>query len=130
MAHPNEDLVRAGFAAFTRGDIDALRAQYFASDIRWHVPGRSPLASDYAGAAQVVEFFGRLFELSQGTLRLELHDVLANDEHAVALYTVRAEREGRRLEDNMVATFHVRDGKITEAWTQATDLYASDEFWS
>jgi ketosteroid isomerase-like protein len=65
-----------------------------------------------------------------GTLRLELHDVLANDEHAIALYTTRAERKGRRLEDNEVNTFHMRDGKVTEVWTQATDLYANDEFWS
>jgi ketosteroid isomerase-like protein len=130
MAHSNEDLVREGFAAFGRGDIDALRDQYFAGDIRWHVPGRSPVAGDYDGVAQVLEFFGQLFELSGGTLRLELHDVLANDEHAVALYTVRAEREGRRLEDNTVNTFHMRDGKITEVWTHTTDLYAIDEFWS
>jgi len=130
MAHPNEDLVREGFAAFGRGDIDALRDRYFAGDIRWHVPGRGPVAGDYEGVAQVVEFFGRLVELSGGTLRLELHDVLANDEHAVALYTVRAEREGRRLEDNTVNTFHMRDGRVTEVWTNTPDLYATDEFWS
>ena len=64
MAHPNEDLVRAAFAAFGRGDLDALRHQYFAEGLRYHVPGRSPVAGDYEGAAQVVEFFGRLFELS------------------------------------------------------------------
>jgi uncharacterized protein len=130
MAHPNEDLVREGFAAFSRGDIDALRDRYFAGHVRWHVPGRSPLAGDYDGLAQVLELFGRLFELSGGTLRIELHDVLANDEHAVALFTVRAEREGRRLEDNQVNTFHLRDGKVTEVWAQGTDVYASDEFWS
>ena len=130
MAHPNEDLVREGFAAFGRGDIEALRDRYFADDIRWHIPGRSPIAGDYHGVAQVLELFGRLFELSGGTLRIELHDVLANDEHAVALYTTHAEREGRRLEDKTVGTFHIRDGKITEVWTQVTDMYAIDEFWS
>ena len=36
MAHPNEVLVREGLAAFGRGDLDALRNQYFAEDIRWH----------------------------------------------------------------------------------------------
>jgi hypothetical protein len=47
MAHPNEDLVREGFAAFGRGDLDALRDQYFAESLRDHVPGRSPIAGDY-----------------------------------------------------------------------------------
>jgi ketosteroid isomerase-like protein len=84
MAHPNEDLVREGFAAFGRGDLDALQHQFLAEDIRYHFPGRSPIAGDYEGAAQVVQLFGRLFELSGGTVRIELHDVVANDEHAAA----------------------------------------------
>ena len=130
MAHPNEDLVREGFAAFGRADLDALRHQYFAEGLRYHVPGRSPIAGHYEGAAQVVEYFGRLFELSGGTLRVELHDVVANDEHAVALFTVHAERAGKQLADNTVLECHVRDGKMTEIWIYQTDLYAVDEFWS
>jgi ketosteroid isomerase-like protein len=130
MAHPNEDLVREAFAAFGRGDLDALRHQYFAEGVRYHVPGRSPVAGDYEGAAQVVEFFGRLFELSGGTFRAELHDVVANDQHAVALFIVSAERAGRKLAENTVLESHIRDGKITEAWIYQADLYAVDEFWS
>ena len=92
MAHPNETLMREGFAAFSRGDMDAL-SQYWAQDIRYHVPGRGLLAGDYEGIAQVLAFFVRLSELSEGTFRAEIHDVLANDEHAVVLYTGSAERK-------------------------------------
>ena len=56
--------------------------------------------------------------------------MLANDEHAVVLLTTRAERAGKQLNDNQVETYHFRDGKISETWTQSTDLYAQDEFWS
>ena len=108
VAHPNEDLVREAFAAFGRGDLDALRQQYFAEGLRYQVPGRSPVAGDYEDAAQVVEFFGRLFEL----------------------FTVRAERGAKKLADNTVLESHVRDGKMTEAWIYQTDQYAVDEFWS
>jgi hypothetical protein len=130
MAHPNEDVVRAGFAAFARGDIEALRSEYFAPDIRWHFPGRGPLAGDHHGVDQVIEFAGRLAGLSDGTHRIELHDVIGNDQHVVALHTTRAERNGKQLEINAVQVFHVRDGKVTEAWTQHADLYSVDEFWS
>lgn len=51
MAHPNEDLVREGLAAFGRGDLGAPRDRYFAADIRYHFPGRSPLAGDVAGVS-------------------------------------------------------------------------------
>jgi uncharacterized protein len=130
MAHPNEDLVREGYAAFGRGDIEALQSRFFAPDITWHFPGRSPFGGDYTGMAEVLDWLGRSFEASGGTIRIELHDVIGNDEHVVALTTVRAERAGRQLADNSIQLFHVRDGKATEVWTHPADLYASDEFWS
>ena len=130
MAHPNEDVMRKGIAAFQRGDMDALRKEFFTDDVRWHSPGRNPTSGVYEGIEQVLPFFARLFELTGGTLSVELHDVLANDEHAVALVTVRGERAGKQLTDNEVVTYHFRDGKASEAWVQATDLYALDEFFS
>jgi ketosteroid isomerase-like protein len=42
MAHPNEVLLRESFAALGRGDIDTVRSQYWAENIQWHIPGRSP----------------------------------------------------------------------------------------
>jgi hypothetical protein len=94
MAHSDEDLVRGAFAAFGRGDLDALRDQYLAEDVRFHYPGRGALAGDHDGVPEVLAVFGRAFELTGGTLHLELHDVIASDEHAVALYTARGERAG------------------------------------
>jgi uncharacterized protein len=130
MAHPNEQLMREAFAAFQRGDMEALQNKYFAGDIRYHVGGRSQVSGDYEGVGQVLGLFGRLFELSGGTLTLELHDVVANDEHTVALFAVRAEREGRKLDDNEILIAHVTpDGKAAEIWTVASNAYVFDEFW-
>jgi ketosteroid isomerase-like protein len=100
--------------------LDALQNQYFTDDIRWHVPGHGPVAGDYEGTPQVLQLFVRLCELSGGTFRIDLHDVVANDEHAVALFTVRGEREGKQLNDNTAQSYHIRDGKISEAWTLST----------
>jgi ketosteroid isomerase-like protein len=130
VTHPNEDLMREGFAAFGRGDLDALQSQFFAEDIRWHFPGRSPFGGDFEGVAEVIKWLSRSFEASDGTISLELHDVVANDEHAVALFTARAQRAGKHLEDNTVQVAHIRDGKETEVWFYPADLYATDEFWS
>jgi len=128
MAHQNEELTREAIAAFQRGDLEALQSTYFADDIRYHISGRSPVAGTYEGGAQVIGLFVRLFELTGGTLSIDLHDVVAGDEHAVALFTVRGEREGKRLADNEVLTSHIRDGKSIETWIQAGDQYAADEF--
>jgi ketosteroid isomerase-like protein len=127
--HPNASLLRAGYEAFQRGDIDTVLNQFFAEDIIWHVPGRSTLAGDYRGREQVGAWFGRNFELSGGTLSLEIHDVVANDEHAVGLVRVRAQRGGRTLDDGSAQVVHIRDGKVVESWLHAGDPYAVDEFW-
>ncbi len=130
MAHPNEDLLRDGYAAFGRGDLDALQNQFFAPDITWHYPGKSPFAGDYHGTGEVAGWLVRTFEVSGGTIRVQLNDVVAKDDVAVALTTVIAQREGRELSDDAVQVFQIRDGKATEVWTYPADLYANDAFWS
>jgi uncharacterized protein len=80
--------------------------------------------------ALVAAILGRPAELSGGTHRIDLHDVVGNDNHVVVLAATRAERPGRQLEASVVHVFHVRDGKVTEAWTHHDDLYSLDEFWS
>jgi ketosteroid isomerase-like protein len=129
MTHPNETLTREALAAFQRGDMDAIQA-YFAPNIVWHVPGRGQLAGDFTGVGEVLGFFGKTMELSNGTFRLEVHDVLANDEHAAVLSTITAEREGRSLHSNGVQILHIQDGRAVESWLHPDDQYAVDEFWA
>lgn len=128
MAHPNEDLIRRGYEAFSRGDMQALD-ELLADDVVWHTAGRSSIAGDRRGKAEVFELFRMLAEGTNGTLKLEVHDVLANDEHGLGLFRLTAEREGRRIDDKGVNVFHITNGKVTEAWGHAGDQYAVDEFW-
>ena len=130
MAHPNEDLIRKGFDAFSKGDMDVLRNEVFAADVKYHIPGKSPISGDYNGIEEVLGFFAKIFELTGGTFRVELHDVLANDEHAVALSPASGQRDGKSFQDNGVLVFHIKEGKATEVWLHPTDQYASDEFFS
>ncbi len=130
MAHPNEELTRRGYAAFASGDMATLN-ELFADDIVWHVSGRGPMSGDFEGKDAVLAYFGRLAQETGGNFRIEIHDVLANDDHAVALTTASGERQGKTLENAKgVQVFHVRDGKVTESWFHSGDQYADDEFFS
>jgi ketosteroid isomerase-like protein len=129
MAHPNEELTRRGFDAFAKGDVDTLRA-LFDQDAVWHVPGRNQLSGDHRGVDRILGLFAKIAELTGGTFRTDVHDVVANDEHAVTIYVGRGEREGRTLEDRNVLVSHIRNGKIAEAWLLSDDQYAADEFFS
>jgi ketosteroid isomerase-like protein len=127
MGNPNEDLLRQGYDAFGRGDMEWL-TEHFADDIVWHVPGQNPFAGDHRGKEAIFALFAKQMELTGGSLRLEIHDVLANDEHGVALATATATREGKSLEDRQAHVFHVRGGKVTEFWSHPGDQRAVDEF--
>jgi ketosteroid isomerase-like protein len=65
--------------------------------------------------------FGRTMELTGGTFRVEVHDVVANDEHAVGLHGRMPSVGGRTLWDNTVLVFQMRDGKATEVWQYWAD---------
>lgn len=126
MAHSNEDAIRRAFSALAAGDLETL-SSFLAPDITWHTPGRHALAGDHRGRDRVIGFLTRVNEMTGGTFRLEIHDVLANDEHAVVLSRIHGERGGRAVDDNHVQVFHMRDGLITEFWGHARDQYAIDE---
>jgi uncharacterized protein len=130
MTQSGEDRVRQANAAFGSGDLSALRSEFLAEDVVWHVPGRGPLAGEYRGIAEVMALFGKISELSGGTARFTLHDVLANGDHMISLATVTAERAGREYRDKLVHVMQVRDGKAAEVWTYAADPFAAEEFWS
>jgi uncharacterized protein len=129
VAHPNEELLRKGYDAFGKGDMDTIR-ELFADDIVWHSQGRNPLAGDQRGVDAVLQTFGKAFELTGGTFRLEIHDIVANDEHAVVLVRAQGERNGKKLDDKSVQVYHIKDGKVTEQWLYPGDVYATDEFFN
>jgi uncharacterized protein len=124
--HPNVARVIDGYTAFGTGDF-AVLTDLFADDLVWHVGGRSQIAGDYRGRDAVFGMFGKLLELTEGTFHLEPHAVLADDEHAVALVIATASQGGRSITTNDAHVFHMRDGKVVEFWTAATDQYAFDE---
>jgi ketosteroid isomerase-like protein len=129
--HPNEEMIRKAWQVFGQGDMTTLRNEYFTEDATLHMPGTSPVAGDYVGVDNALGFFGKLFQLTNGTYRSVLHDVVANDEHIVALHTATGDREGRpALAMHEALVCHVRDGKVAELWIHPWDLNVVEAFFS
>jgi len=128
-AQENVEIVRRGYEAFQKGDLAAFD-DLLADNCVWHVPGRGQLAGDKKGRQATVEYYGQLGVLSQGTVKVELHDLLANDEHVVGLHRVSAERGGKPFESTVALVFHVRGGRVSEVWEHSFNLYESDEVFS
>jgi len=127
--HPNATAARNGFVAFVRGDVAGLLG-LFAPNAVWHVPGANAMTGDYAGVEEIVPFLRRTAELTGGTYRVELLWAVADDDHLVAVYRARGEREGRKLDIEQALLVRVKDGRWTDIRAQPLDAAAFDAFWS
>jgi ketosteroid isomerase-like protein len=123
----NDRLIRAGYAAFARGDLAAV-AEVFREDAVWHAQALGVLSGDHVGWPAVAGFFGRTMELTQGSFSVTVEDVLTNETGAAVVVRSRATREGSELDSRQVHLYRIDGGKVAEAWQFATR--DADEFWS
>ncbi len=126
--HPNVALWRSVHQAFSRGDLEMLQT-YFTDDVVCHIGGAHPLSGEKTGIGGLLAYVQALTEMAGGSLRLEPHQVMATDEHIVALVRLSASSEGRPESWNAAAIYHVRDGKISEVETISPDQIAIDEVY-
>jgi hypothetical protein len=124
----NEAAIRRYCDAWKAGDLATIVDCYH-DDLVLHYFGRSPLAGDHRGKTAALTVLARVQQLANRQL-LEIHDVLASDEHAIILARERFERDGRQVESKRVLVYHVRDGKLAEAWIYDDDQRAVDALWS
>jgi uncharacterized protein len=124
--HSNVDRIKAGYVAFSKGDLAALN-DLLAEDVLWHFGGRSQLAGDYRGREAVYGLFGRLMEVTEGSLHLDVQAVFADDEHGVVLVALSASRGGQSVKVHEAHIYSMRDGKVAEFWDAYHDQYAFDE---
>jgi uncharacterized protein len=127
VTHPDEGVVRRFVDAMVARDVGAV-AECFTDDVVFHIPGRNPLSGDYGGKQTVMTRLFQTWEEAFGGLQIDVHDVVANDQHVVVLSDRRAARGGRTVEMRAASIYHVRDGRIAEAWLMEWDPYAIDEF--
>ena len=127
MLHAHEDTLRNMYDAFAKGDVETVMGQ-LTDDIEYHISGRSPVSGSYLGKDEVLGFFGKLMQLSGGTFRLEVEDILANDEHGVVLTIERGQRDGKTLNNRAVHVWDIRDGKFAQFRGYNENVW--DEFWA
>jgi ketosteroid isomerase-like protein len=126
--HPNVKIVREGFEAFQKGDMEWMD-QHLSDDVIWHVGGNSKWAGAYEGKAKVLDFFARQAQAMATPPSVDIHDILGSDDHVAVLGTASATGSGgSSAEWKYVQVFHIKDGKTTEVWGMAENDAAVDPF--
>jgi ketosteroid isomerase-like protein len=121
--HPNAANARKMLDAFNSGDVQAIDG-FLADDVIWHEIGRSEPRRGKAA----------MMEAAPGAVDYEItakvHDVVANDDHTIALVDATATRGGKTLSYRTAEILHIRDGKVTERWAFSDDTAAIVAFFA
>ena len=129
--HPNVALVRRAMQAMNEQDLSKAEQEmavvdaFMADDIVWHEIGR---AEPRRGKGELRA--AMMDGARGGTIAYEVHDVIANDDHAIALGTATATRGGKTLEYRTAEIFHIRDGRAVERWAFSDDTAAIVAFFA
>lgn len=121
--HPNAVRYREVAAAMEAGDLARL-TDYIADDVVWwQIGSDEPVRGKEAVVATMQE-------MQDVDLSVRLHDVLANDEHLIALVNATARRGDDVFEYRTAEIHHVdADGRLTERWAFSDDTAAIIDFF-
>jgi ketosteroid isomerase-like protein len=116
-------------AAMARGDT-ANAIKVFAPDVTYTVPGHNRLSRNYQGPEQVMGYFQRLMELTNGSYHITQMIWLVNDNEQVVLETVNvAEIANHTLTWNEAILFTFKNGKKQSITLFQADQQAVDAFF-
>jgi ketosteroid isomerase-like protein len=128
--HPNIAKLNAFVAAIQGGNLDAVLDAYAENGI-YRVAGDNVVSGNYHGREAIRDFFIHLMQVTEGTMRLEVQDTLADDEHAVMFWRVTADRNGKTLDATGAMAFKINPaGEYSESWFLYNDQRAYDAFYA
>jgi uncharacterized protein len=128
--HKNAEIVRRGYEAFNKADMNTL-SELFDANASWHTPGRGAMAGDQKGRDAIFAQFGRYGKETDGTYRAELRHVFTDDEGRVtAIHHNTGVRAGKKLDVDCCLVFEFQNGRVTSGKEHFYNLHAWEEFWS
>ena len=125
----NIEIMRRGYDAFAKGDIETLKT-LFSAHANWNQTETGVLPGNYRGAHAIFEYFGQLVHESQGSLRVEPQTMAASGDHVFVLERVTGTRNGKTLDTTDVLVFKLNNGVVTEVTNFPSNHRADVQFWS
>jgi len=121
--HPNAPLARQWMKAMEEGNYEAMN-EAVADDVVWHMIG---FPEPVRGKAAMMQAMGSYPDV---TFTGHVHDVVANDDHTIALVETTVTRGDKTLTYRTAEITHVRDGKVVERWAFSDDTQAINRFFA
>ncbi len=126
MAESNVEVVEKMYHCFKTGDLATLKAEVFAEDIVWDLPGHHPLAGVKHGVGEVLAFFGKLRTLGLQVTPLGIGEL--SNGGVAEIYQAHGEVGGVKLTAFNCNYYTIRDGKIVQVQVMMADQHGYDAF--
>jgi ketosteroid isomerase-like protein len=124
--HPNVDLLHNTYDALERGDLQP-QVDLLSDDVEWVDSTLGPLAGTYQGKTEVPQFFARMADIYKGNLRVQVLDIIANDEHGVVLTRESGTVDGDSMAWNGVHEFTFSNRRVSRFVSYASSEY--QRYW-
>jgi ketosteroid isomerase-like protein len=128
--HENARLVREAWLALVANNPGPLYELTHEDAVLHMGPGQAWVTGTYKGRDEAFAILMKSGEATRNSMKLEVHDVVANDDHAIALLRFGFDRDDLHLEGPEVWVSHMAGGKITETWVFIDDQADAQRFWS
>ena len=125
----NADFLKSFYERFSNGDMKGV-LELCPAEISFQIPGKSKLAGKYNKETLVPQLIGKIMELSSGTFKMEVHDIMASDLHGLVLTTDTVTLNGMKHEYRTVHVWRFQSGKPVAWYEYPRDLYQYDAVWS
>jgi uncharacterized protein len=127
MLHPNAVQLRTMYDGVGQGDLDPLIAS-LADGVSWIDSSLGPLAGEFTDKDDVLGFFGKMMGIYGDTFRLEIVEILADDNRGVVLTSEAGTSRGGSLAWTGVHLWTFQDGRCTRFQSFMDRAY--NEFWA
>lgn len=131
MRNQAKEVVTGFLTAIQNGDNQKLAALIH-PEIEWNQPGDNQVSGIKRSNAEVFAMVGKMFELSENTLRLtDIKSVTVNGDSVACLLNWSASKpSGDTLDVDNIDVYTVKNGQITGAEIYSSAIEAENEFWS
>jgi ketosteroid isomerase-like protein len=126
--HPHIQILEQFYAHFTPLNISKA-LELCTETFTFQIAGKSKLSGKFNKNTFAHDFMNRAMELSNGTFKFEVHDILASDLHATVLASSKVTRGDKTVELRTVHVWRFENGKPLAGYEYPRDLYAFDAIW-
>lgn len=112
----NVSTAERALEALGAGEVVPL-ADLVSRDVIWHVPGVHRFAGEFRGRDELVELYARMTEADVRTAFDEIHAVVGDEEHVVALIRATLHAPGGTVPMRSVVVLHLDGDTVAEGWT-------------